>query len=253
MDYYKELGMKIRGVRKEKGYTQETLGKELNVVKATISAWELGKNKINCDDLQRLNTLLNTDFTIEKREKQNMKIKELNKIEDVNEFEEILSTIISEQNLETSHPKSLSKMLYNFLYLVIGYNIFFKVQNSIRELRIHPKWKVYEPSWFDIGQELRDFLSTESIPTKDYDFYKILQNEVYNQMALKIYLMAYGIGGERFESEIKCTNFAYKIGDEAENKGYELFNLIPNSSEENELINEFRFAIINLSDYLIDL
>ena len=48
------LGENIKILRKEKGYTQETLAERLNVVRQTISKWEKG---ISVPDAEMLNEL----------------------------------------------------------------------------------------------------------------------------------------------------------------------------------------------------
>ena len=80
MDKNKQLGLEIREARKKKGYTQEQLADEIHVVKATVSAWELGKNPISENELKKINEILGTDFSYiqrinEKGKKKSMTIK----------------------------------------------------------------------------------------------------------------------------------------------------------------------------------
>lgn len=55
-----KLGKKILGLRKEKGLSQEDLGKKINVTRQTISNWELGGTFPNPEQLK----LLSKEFQI---------------------------------------------------------------------------------------------------------------------------------------------------------------------------------------------
>ena len=253
----KQLGLEIRMARNEKGLTLEELGESIGYVKATISAWELGKYPISQENLNRINEVLGTNFTKGKKESEEMNNKELSEIKSIDEMDTILSSFINKQDLETSYPKLLSKMLFDLVYLIIGYNSYLKVKDSQRFNVKHPTWEKYNPTGYDIGNDLWLFLDTEDIPTRDFEYYNQIREQYPSILALKIHLMCYGIGGERFDDFSDRSNeeemFALELGCLGEDKGYELIKLIPNSESENEIINEFRFAIINLADYLMNL
>ena len=48
------LGENIKALRKEKGYSQETLSQQLNVVRQTISKWEKGLSVPDAEQLERM-------------------------------------------------------------------------------------------------------------------------------------------------------------------------------------------------------
>lgn len=48
------LGSNIKALRKQKGYSQETLAEQLNVVRQTISKWEKGYSVPDADMLERM-------------------------------------------------------------------------------------------------------------------------------------------------------------------------------------------------------
>ena len=52
------LGENIRTVRTRKGYSQETLAQQLNVVRQTVSKWEKGLSVPDAEMLARLAELL---------------------------------------------------------------------------------------------------------------------------------------------------------------------------------------------------
>jgi len=56
---YKAIGQRIKRARKQKGFTQERLGEDLDVSTVYISQIENGKTKINLEMLIRIATLLN--------------------------------------------------------------------------------------------------------------------------------------------------------------------------------------------------
>lgn len=54
----------LKKIRKDKGYTQEELAKELNVVRQTVSKWEKGLSLPDVDILSRIADILETDVNI---------------------------------------------------------------------------------------------------------------------------------------------------------------------------------------------
>ena len=51
------LGENIRNLRKNKGYSQETLAEQLHVVRQTVSKWEKGLSVPDAEMLNRLSEL----------------------------------------------------------------------------------------------------------------------------------------------------------------------------------------------------
>lgn len=54
----------LKKIRKDKGYTQEELAKELNVVRQTVSKWEKGLSLPDADILSKIADILETDVNI---------------------------------------------------------------------------------------------------------------------------------------------------------------------------------------------
>ena len=54
----------LKKIRKDKGYTQETLAKKLNVVRQTVSKWEKGLSLPDVDMLSKIVNVLETDVNI---------------------------------------------------------------------------------------------------------------------------------------------------------------------------------------------
>lgn len=54
----------LKKIRKDKGYTQEELAKELNVVRQTVSKWEKGISLPDVDILSKIADILETDVNI---------------------------------------------------------------------------------------------------------------------------------------------------------------------------------------------
>ena len=57
------LGENIKALRKEKGYSQETLAQQLNVVRQTISKWEKGLSVPDAEQLERIAELFEVPVT----------------------------------------------------------------------------------------------------------------------------------------------------------------------------------------------
>ncbi len=54
----------LKKIRKDKGYTQEELAKELNVVRQTVSKWEKGLSLPDVDILSKIADILETDVNV---------------------------------------------------------------------------------------------------------------------------------------------------------------------------------------------
>ena len=54
----------LNKIRKDKGYTQETLAEKLNVVRQTVSKWEKGLSLPDVDMLSKIVNVLETDVNI---------------------------------------------------------------------------------------------------------------------------------------------------------------------------------------------
>lgn len=54
----------LKKIRKDKGYTQETLSEKLNVVRQTVSKWEKGLSLPDVDMLSKIVNVLETDVNI---------------------------------------------------------------------------------------------------------------------------------------------------------------------------------------------
>lgn len=54
----------LKKIRKDKGYTQETLAEKLNVVRQTVSKWEKGLSLPDVDMLSKIVNVLETDVNI---------------------------------------------------------------------------------------------------------------------------------------------------------------------------------------------
>ena len=52
------LNDNIKNLRKQKGYTQETLAQSLNIVRQTVSKWEKGYSVPDADMLEKLSDVL---------------------------------------------------------------------------------------------------------------------------------------------------------------------------------------------------
>ena len=52
------LSDNIKNLRKQKGYTQETLAQSLNIVRQTVSKWEKGYSVPDADMLEKLSERL---------------------------------------------------------------------------------------------------------------------------------------------------------------------------------------------------
>ena len=59
-----ELKHQIMIARKDKGYTQESLGKEVGKTKTTVGMWERGTSSPTLATLELLSKVLEYDFTI---------------------------------------------------------------------------------------------------------------------------------------------------------------------------------------------
>ncbi len=57
------LNEKLKQLRKEKGYTQESLAIELNVVRQTVSQWEKGRSVPDAEMLQRIAEVFEVDVS----------------------------------------------------------------------------------------------------------------------------------------------------------------------------------------------
>ena len=54
----------LKKIRKDKGYTQEILAEKLNVVRQTVSKWEMGLSLPDVDMLSKIANVLETDVNI---------------------------------------------------------------------------------------------------------------------------------------------------------------------------------------------
>jgi len=121
MDYNK-LGQKIRIARESKGFTQEKLGDALSVSKSTVSSWELGKNKINHEDLVKIDKLLGSDLALYSKESnKRIELEDLYNISSIEELNDNISLLISNINIQSSHPDIIKLMVKDFLYMEVAY------------------------------------------------------------------------------------------------------------------------------------
>lgn len=62
MDVKKQLGQRIRAIRKKKGYTQEKLAELINIEPPSLSYIETGKFAPSVETLQKLSEVLRVDI-----------------------------------------------------------------------------------------------------------------------------------------------------------------------------------------------
>ena len=62
MDIKRQLGQRIRAIRKKKGYTQEKLAELINIEPPSLSYIETGKFAPAVETLQKLSEVLNVDI-----------------------------------------------------------------------------------------------------------------------------------------------------------------------------------------------
>ena len=57
------LGENLKTMRKQKGYSQETLAEQLNVVRQTVSKWEKGYSVPDAEMLERIANIFEVPIT----------------------------------------------------------------------------------------------------------------------------------------------------------------------------------------------
>lgn len=278
----RRLGDQIREARMLKGYSQAAFGEQLNVCKATVSAWELGKNKIKPEDLSAINKLLGTNIQYPKADSDleiMSKLKELNISPDLpdykdkyfKDYEEIVSKIISCINIESSHPQLISQLLF-YLLLICTSKAY--VECSERKLdseRLGEDdfYEIYGfdyddyykyPNWYEVSEYLRDLIYYNNISSNRYDFEPEAIEDInsFNNPLLK--------GVAIYCYEIICEHKAH-YKKHKEDQSFLFFTLaecsvdyrkalqclIPNQDTEDSIMYELRFAIFNLSNFLNDI
>ena len=58
------LGENLKTLRKQKGYSQETLAEQLNVVRQTVSKWEKGYSVPDAEMLERIANIFEVPVTV---------------------------------------------------------------------------------------------------------------------------------------------------------------------------------------------
>lgn len=101
------LGETIKTIRKQKGYSQETLAQELNVVRQTISKWEKGLSVPDADMLNRLSEVLDVSVvTLLGVEEADVKDKQNNNV-----IADQLAILNDQFAKELSHRKRIRKII----------------------------------------------------------------------------------------------------------------------------------------------
>ena len=60
--FYKALGLLLRSARKSAGLSQEEVAQRMGITNQNVSSWELGKSKIDMNQLLQLCSMYETDF-----------------------------------------------------------------------------------------------------------------------------------------------------------------------------------------------
>ena len=121
------LGKNIKTLRKEKGYSQETLAEKLNVVRQTISKWEKGMSVPDAEMLNSLSELFEVPVsellgsTIEEPEKKEEKDA---KLDEIAKQLAVLNDQLANQNLRRRNTvrkifKGIAILIISFILLVI--------------------------------------------------------------------------------------------------------------------------------------
>ncbi len=61
--FYKALGPLLRNARKSVGLSQEEVAQRMGITNQNVSSWELGKSKIDMNQLLQLCSMYEIDFT----------------------------------------------------------------------------------------------------------------------------------------------------------------------------------------------
>lgn len=61
--FYKALGPLLRNARKNAGLSQEEVAQRMSITNQNVSSWELGKSKIDMNQLLQLCSMYEIDFT----------------------------------------------------------------------------------------------------------------------------------------------------------------------------------------------
>lgn len=109
-------GKKIRQLRKEAGFTQETLGKKLGVIKQTVSSWENNISEPNSEILSNIASIFNVsvDYLLETKNFYNQSTDENIKKERKHSyffffFDDLLKNIFTSRLKKTLSDKGLSE------------------------------------------------------------------------------------------------------------------------------------------------
>ena len=127
------IGIQIKQLRKQKGYTQEKLGEILNVSTQSVSKWERASTYPDISLLPKIATIFG--ITIDELFSQTIE-EDLSKIENMIDSKEELSLIEEGyilQKLEQSEENSITKRLKAKLFLNRGKSYLKLAQNTIKE------------------------------------------------------------------------------------------------------------------------
>ena len=111
----------LKKIRKDKGYTQETLAEKLNVVRQTVSKWEKGLSLPDVDMLSKIVNVLETDV--------NILLDGQITSTDQSEIVKQLAKINEQLTLKNKHHKKIMKTVAIILLIIVIFCILLVILN----------------------------------------------------------------------------------------------------------------------------
>lgn len=106
MDIKKQLGVKIKRLRKKQGLTQEQLAEKMSIATRTLSGIELGENFVTADTLEKVFNVFNITSD------------ELFAFDHMKSQEELVNEII--ENIKVIKDKEKIETIYKFIKAMVS-------------------------------------------------------------------------------------------------------------------------------------
>lgn len=257
-----ELGRRIRQARAEKKLTQEQLAEMIGVSKQAVSNWERGENRIDEATKGILEEVLQVDLTtpIKRLERGSMTVKELEKIDNLDELLGYAEQIIDKTPIDNAFQASVRKLLQLTLNVVLGYEIYalsFERKRLERKNKENPNQAVTfvtNYDWRCVADDIDDLLNkNETAPYPREKNTWLFKNgkELFQR---KIEYMLHAIGSELFEDFDDTgyrDGYIQQIGRLAEADAYRLLSMI--ALQDNAMITSYKISLLQVEEIIEDL
>jgi transcriptional regulator with XRE-family HTH domain len=233
----------IKNAREKAGMTQEELAKRVFVTKQAVSNWERGKNlpdEVARDDIERaLGIKLHKEYMNSTVETESFSFPKLKPLTEIHELEDLLSQVdlVVKSITIDEYEHVVRKMLTMTLIEILGYEFYY--------LGLCSKCYSEVPlDWDSTAEDLESLIKDDETWLIEDAMYPNTGKRVLGD---KIGCIAFQIGGELFEDfdeDGYRNGFEQQIGRLAQERGYDLLNLLP--SRDTDILMIYKAAVYDM-------